>query len=193
MEGEEAPHDVKWAITLSGVALNRRCACTDASPETDMWTTTCALLLAILILATEDLPRPVGSEEDGLPVEALAAWTAETLSASLASVETDTNSWTAALREPSAVASHVLQHATRNRCKLGMVQLKEMAAVFFRASSDALALSVLDASGVSEGGDFLSLTAASFLMEVNESDREEKLTSIAAVAESEAGQSVTCF
>lgn len=207
VNGEEEPtREVKMALTCAGISVQRRVAFGSAPDDVDhglFFVTTLALLFALVVMCQGDAPRPSGagsSDEEPMDVDeerskAIAAWEDTTLESVMRAAEgEETSSWGTTLRHPGMLCQACLQTAAQRSHQMGMAELANMGALFFRQSSAALMTSLLDGAGITEGppptaDSFLTLGSLDFMAQAN-NNLDENLQSVADCADSEAGQTV---
>jgi len=185
---------VGMALTCAGIAVQRRIA---IGPEhTDAYAqlhTTLALLFVLVVLAAEAAAvLPTGDDSAERAEDVVSAWEGATLIEQLRSAESDaaTSSWARVLRDPGALCVSLVAAARQRGAEATLPRLASQGALFFRASSSAMAARLLDQEGPPvDGNSFLTLDAVSFVNQAN-GLRGERLSGIADCAESEAGQTV---
>lgn len=105
------------------------------------------------------------------------------------------SSWSDLLRSDARVSRAVLKEAQFVSDKNAMVSMQDLAVIFFRCSSQAMASSMLSSvqpkqrDRPAQDMSFLTLDTVSMMNEANE-NQEEKLYALADAAESEAGQAI---
>ena len=206
-EEEEPTRDIKMALTCAGISIQRRVAL-NAAGTNDMdatfFVTTLGLLFALVVMCQSDTPRPSGaggSEDEDMPDAdeeerntAIAAWEGSTLESAIRAAEgVETSSWASTLRHPGALCQSCLQTAAARSHELGMAELANIGALFFRQSAQALIASLLSGAPTQAptqpADNFLTLGSLDFLAAAN-NNLDENLKSIADCADSESGQTI---
>ena len=206
---EDTPtREVKMALTCAGISVQRRVAFGSSPDDVDHGTffvTTLALLFALVVMCQTDMPRPsgAGNSDDDMEVEkederakAIAAWEDTTLETAVRAAEgEETSSLVSSLRHPGMLCQACLQTAAQRSHSMGMAELANMGALFFRQSAQALMASLLDGAGVAgtpapASDSFMTLGSLDFMAQVN-NNLDENLQAVADCADSEAGQ--TCL
>jgi len=204
LDGQVLDEGSKMCLTCSGIALVRRIATDMELPEAQgQMRTTLALLFVLVVLSSGEAPVPSGaapggssSSSDG-PMDVdmgvqktlLEVWNNHSVADLLyATTEAATNSWAEELQQPGVLCRVSLAEAMARGGEMGIDDIAQLGRTFFRASASAMATALFNACSP-PGDDFLTLGAASFLAKAND-NKSEKLSAIADVAESEAGQTV---
>ena len=187
----------------------------------DQFVTTMGLLFALIVMCNgeptrtqeeeeeddcDDMETGEGGEGEGeetvrVPLRernareraiALATWEQGTVEGELRAADgAETSSWASAIRSPTTLCQHCLVDAAERCHSLTLGELGNMGALFFRASAQALAVSLLDGAGrpSDDATSFLSLDVMTYVAEAS-NNLNERLMGIADCAESEAGQTV---
>tara|TARA_Y100000389_G_scaffold44887_1_gene39618 strand:+ start:2286 stop:3062 length:777 start_codon:yes stop_codon:yes gene_type:complete len=209
VNGEEEPtREVKMALTCAGISVQRRVAFgnqADAVDHGTFFVTTLGLLFALVVMCNGDLPRPSGSSEDSMEVDAdadeernkaIATWETSSIESALRAAEgEESSSWGAVVRHPGTLCQACLTTAAIRCHEMNLAELANLGALFFRQSSAALMASLIDSAGApcapQAPSNFLTLSNLDFMASAN-ANLDENLQSIADGADSEAGQTV-CF
>lgn len=205
---EEPSREVVMALTCAGVAVQRRVAFGNQVDSIDhgaFFVTTLALLFVLVVMCQGDQPRPsgAGSSDDEQMSDAdqesersrsIATWETSSYESALRAADGDeTSSWASTLRHPGLLCQACLHTAANRSHVMGIQELANIGALFFRQSSMMFMTSLFgDAvprSNETIPNDFLTLENLDFLAQAN-NNLDENLQSVADCADSEAGQTV---
>lgn len=199
LDGQILDEASKMCLTCAGIAIGKRIASEIEMPSaTEQLRTTMALLFVLVVLASGEAPVPsgaaAGSSSDHMEVDdeiksLLHVWNSHSIADLLYATSTSaTSSWTDDLVEPGALCRATLSEAMTKGADMDITDISILGGTFFRSSASAMATALFNSCSP-PGDDFLTLGTVGFLSKAND-NKSEKLSAIADIAESEAGQSV---
>ena len=190
----EAGHEIRQLLMFTGISVQRRILLGEGSEEEvkDLGKTL-TLLFVLVAKASQVAVAPGKSEYE---TQLLLRWGSTSLWQRVLEASSDAGTWSDALRlSPEAVCRAGIVQARAHAASATIEDLAGPASTFFRASSTHLAYTLLGSAPVRGGepaADFLTLGAVDLLREAND-HHEERLATICAAAETEAGQQASCL
>ena len=186
----EATAELRQLLMFSGISVQRRILLGEGGEEeaADL-STTLTLLFVLVVLSSEVAAAPGKAAYE---TELLSMWNATSLWARVTEACTEGGTWDQALRlSPESVCRSCILEARAHAASATLENLAGRASTFFRASSTHLAYTLLGSAPVRGGepaaADFLTLSAVDILRDAND-QHEERLATLCAAAETEAGQ-----